>query len=651
MCGIAGFLSSSVSEPKQIVEKMIATLHHRGPDGTGVFVKPADGIAMAHKRLAILDLSPLGSQPMFSHSGRFIICFNGEIYNYQEIRKELIALGHSFKGNSDTEVILAAFEQWEIYEAVPKFNGMFAIVLWDQDSKRIYLIRDRIGVKPLYYGTFGTSFVFGSELKSILEHPAANNSLSALGLNHFMRFGYIPAPLTIYENIHKVNQGSILTVTQSESGLLVNEHKYWTPVVHAMAQSEMATDPGHIQNHLHSLIRDSVSLRMISDVQIGSFLSGGVDSTLITAIMQSQSKAPINTYTIGFTEAAFDESKYAEPIAQHLGTNHTTLMVSAHDSLGIIPELADIYDEPFGDYSSLPTLLLSKLTSSHVRVALSGDGGDELFLGYSRYQATLRLWNFLKFLPSSAKSSINRFIDGLPLNTLNSIASLIMKLLPRASRITNAGPRLQRFASRMDADSFPALYRNILSHWPKYTVKHHSDKILPFLDDNLEQSLSDQSFMSVYDLVSYLPDDIMTKVDRASMHYALEAREPLLDHRIVEYSLKMPNTLKQRGGESKWILKRILDNYLPSHLLDRPKMGFGVPLDEWLRGPLKNWADHLLCSRENTNHALLDFEKIEAVWKKHLNHEGNHAFLLWDALMFQSWMAKWKPNIDNLRIH
>jgi asparagine synthase (glutamine-hydrolysing) len=651
MCGIAGFLNSSTSEPRQIVEAMIATLEHRGPNGSGVFVNPAAGVAMAHRRLAILDLSALGAQPMRSHTGRFIICFNGEIYNFKDIREELLSLGHSFKGSSDTEIILAAFEQWEIYEAVPKFNGMFAISLWDQESKRLYLIRDRIGVKPLYYGIFGNAFIFGSELKSILKHPQANNTLSSLGLNHFMRFGYIPAPLTIYENIHKVNQGTILTVTESESGLLINEHKYWTPVVHAMAQSEVATDPGSIQNHLHSLLKDSISLRTISDVPIGSFLSGGIDSTLVSAIMQSQAKTPINTFTIGFTEAAYDESKYAEPIARHLGTNHTTLMVSANDSLEIIPSLADIYDEPFGDYSCLPTLLLSKLTKSHVSVALSGDGGDELFLGYSRYQATLKLWHVLKFMPTTCKRLISKLIEQVPQHSLNSALEMAMRFLPKSSRIANAGPRLQRFASRMEADSFPALYRNILSHWPKHIVKNHSDKILPFLDDNLEQSLSDLSFMSVYDLVSYLPDDIMTKVDRASMHFALEAREPLLDHRIVEFSLKMPNTLKQRAGESKWTLRRILDGYVPSQLIDRPKMGFGVPLDSWLRGPLKDWAQDLLCSSNNTSHALLDFEKIQTVWQKHINNEGNHAFLLWDALMFQTWINKWKPNLDHLRIH
>jgi asparagine synthase (glutamine-hydrolysing) len=651
MCGIAGFISPNLSDSRGVITAMTERLSHRGPSGGGIILDPTDRVALGHRRLSILDLSDAGSQPMKSASGRFWIVFNGEVYNFKELKKELQSLGHTFRSESDTEVILAAFEEWEIYEAVPKFNGMFAIALWDEKTQKLFLIRDRVGVKPLYYGVFGNNLVFGSELKSILCHPAATKEISPVGLSHFMRFGYIPAPLSIYENIAKVNQSSILSASLNNNEFILNEYKYWSATPHALAQSEYLEDTSTAVKSLHNLLRDSIKLRMISDVPIGTFLSGGIDSSLVTAIMQEQSTKPVRTFTIGFPESAFDESIYAAAIAKHLGTNHTTMMVNPEDALNIIPNMPIIYDEPFGDSSALPTILLAGLTKQHVTVSLSGDGGDELFLGYSRYHSALAIWQVLKFIPAPIRKIIHQALKRTPTAGLDLLFSLASDFLPSALKFTSAGQRIQRFAARMDAKNFTALYRNLISHWPKNALLIHSDKILPFIDDSIETTVKDLSFMSLYDLVSYLPDDIMTKVDRASMAYGLESREPLLDHRIIESALRMPNSLKVRAGESKWILRKILESYVPNSLFERTKMGFGVPLDSWLRGPLKDWAEDLIYSTNNTNHNLFDFVLVQKYWQEHLHQRANHGTLLWDILMFQSWFNIWQPSLNKLNLN
>lgn len=651
MCGIAGFISPNLTDPRGVITAMTECLTHRGPNGGGIILDSTERVALGHRRLSILDLSNAGSQPMKSASGRFWIVFNGEVYNFKDLKKELESLGHQFHSQSDTEVILAAFEEWEIYEAVPKFNGMFAIALWDNKVEKLYLIRDRVGVKPLYYGVFGNNLIFGSELKAVLRHPAAQREISPLGLSHFMRFGYIPAPLSIYENIAKLNQASIVSISLDNNEFTINEYKYWSATTHALAQNDFFEDTSTAVKGLHNLLRDAIKLRMISDVPIGAFLSGGIDSSLVTAIMQEHSAKAIKTFTIGFEESEFDESSYASAIAKHLGTDHTNMRVTSEDALNIVPHMPYIFDEPFGDSSALPTILLSGLTKQHVTVSLSGDGGDELFLGYSRYHSALTIWQILKFMPRQVRHVIHQILSGASTRGLDNLFSIISVFLPTSLRFSSAGQRIQRFAARMDAKNFTALYRNLISHWPKNTLSFHTDRILPFIDDSIESSIKDLSFMSLYDLISYLPDDIMTKVDRASMSYGLESREPLLDHRVIEMALRMPNTLKIRAGEPKWALRRILQSYMPSILFERTKMGFGVPIDAWLRGPLKGWAEDLICSEHNRQHKLLDFDLIQNHWQAHLDGAANNGSLLWDILMFQSWFNVWQPGLNRMNVN
>ncbi len=645
MCGITGILSRNKNTSSDILKDMSESLSRRGPNAAGLFINRNATVGLAHRRLAILDLSEAGNQPMLSSSGRFAITFNGEIYNYRILRHELESLGHKFKTNTDTEVILAAFEQWEMYEAIPTFNGMFALALWDEHAAKLYLVRDRIGVKPLYYSILNNTVLFGSELKSILVHPESINKLGSEGLSHYMRFGYIPAPLTIYENIFKVKQGTILSFDLS---LQSNEFKYWSPSEFALGQKEICENPTEYRNSLHQLLRDSIGLRMVADVPLGVFLSGGIDSSLVAALMQEQSTQPIRTFTIGFQDISYNEAPFAKEVADRLGTSHTSIVLNPTEAHSIIPELPQMFDEPFGDSSAIPTSLLAHLTSRHVTVALSGDGGDELFLGYSRYHATLKIWNFLKFFPVKFRRNFGHLISSIDERTLEQITALFSKVLP-GMKIKRAGHRLKKFAARLDADPFTALYRNIISHWPKHLAP--AEKIIPFIDDTIEKDLHELSFMALYDLISYLPDDIMTKVDRSSMWYGLEAREPLLDHRIVELALKCPNSLKYRGGESKWVLKRILESYLPAHLFDRPKMGFAVPLQKWLQKDLKPWAEDLLLANDPSSSGLLDEAVIKKHWQDHLEGKADHSYLLWDALMLKSWLQHWRPETSHLLRH
>lgn len=624
---------------------MMDAISHRGPDAEGAIVIDNAGVGLGHRRLSIIDLSPNGAQPMTSRSGRFVIVFNGEIYNFAEMRADLESKGHKFRGGSDTEVMLAAFEEWEIYEAIPRFNGMFAFALWDNQTKKLYLCRDRLGVKPLYYGEFGSAFLFGSEVKSLLIHPNAEKNIDPTALTHFMRFGYIPGSLSIFKNIKKLSPGTVLTISNSGSGFNFEKSRYWSATVPALSQPHHSDNPASLVAQLHTLLRDSIKLRMIADVPLGAFLSGGIDSSTVVGIMQEISSKPVKTFSIGFSETAYNEAPQAKLVAEHLRTNHTELYVTPEETRAVIPELSKLYDEPFGDMSAIPTYLVSKLARQQVTVSLSGDGGDELFLGYSRYHGTKALWQLLRFMPSKTRKSFGNLIRTIPTSSLDNAFNTFQKFIPNNLKVKFAGDRLHRLARRMDASDFPSLYRNAISHWQKGTVLEDDHKILPFLEGSLEQKLDSFSYMSLYDLITYLPDDILVKLDRASMAHGLEAREPLLDYRIVEFALRLPTNVKIRGNESKWILRRILEQYAPKTLTDRPKMGFGVPVDSWLRGPLRSWAEELILSDRLKSQNLFDHKIIRSHWDDHIDGRANHMYLLWDVLMFQAWLREWKVDL------
>lgn len=645
MCGITGFLHPALPDSKNVLKRMTDAIRHRGPDAEGSFLSEGYGIGLGHRRLSIIDLSPNGAQPMTSHTGRFVIVFNGEIYNFADIRNELETKGHKFRGSSDTEVMLAAFEQWEIYEAIPKFNGMFAFALWDNEKRKLYLCRDRLGVKPLYYGEFGRAFVFGSEIKSLLVHPNAEKNIDPTAVTHFMRFGYVPSSLSIFKNIRKLSPGTVLTISNSESGFSFEKSRYWSATVSALSQTEHSDDPASLVSQLHTLLRDSVKLRMIADVPLGAFLSGGIDSSTIVGIMQEYSSKPVRTFSIGFSEIGYNEAPEAKLVAEHLRTNHTELYLTPEETRSIIPELPKLYDEPFGDISAIPTYLVSKLAREHVTVSLSGDGGDELFLGYSRYHGTKAIWQLLRFMSPKMRKVFGHWIGSTSTSTWDKTFNILQKVLPENLKVKFPGDRLHRLARRMDATDFPSLYRNAISHWPRGTVLGDDHRILPFLEGSLEEKLDSFSYMSLYDLITYLPDDILVKLDRASMAHGLEAREPLLDYRIVEFALRLPTNVKIRGNESKWILRRILEQYVPKTLTDRPKMGFGVPVDSWLRGPLRAWAEELILSDRLKNQNIFDPKIIRSHWNDHIDGRANHMYLLWDILMFQAWFREWKVEL------
>jgi len=651
MCGVAGFLEivprSTGEELEVIALGMAATLHHRGPDDLGVWSDPAAGIALAHRRLSILDLSPLGHQPMHSRSGRFVVTFNGEIYNFVELRKQLEERGHSFRGHSDTEVLLGCVEEFGILQAARRLNGMFAFALWDRWERQLYLVRDRLGEKPLFYGWFGKSFVFGSELKALIAHPVVDCSLNRNALALFLRHNYIPAPYSIYNGIRKVLPGSILQVCPEECGQELSPMKYWSV---ASAAEEGRTGPfegseSEALAHLDTLMGDAVKLRMQADVPFGAFLSGGIDSSLVVALMQAQSIRPIRTFTIGFHEAHYNEAEHARAVARHLGTEHTELYVSSKEAMAVIPRLSRLYDEPFSDSSQIPTFLVSQLAKRDVTVCLSGDGGDELFGGYDRYLAGARIWQLMQRIPKGMRTLIAQSLASLMPHQWNAVVGSVARLLPGQTWRHNPGEKMHRIAGALNLEAPEALYLKMVSHWEDPATIVLGAEELPTVLTDARQWLQQwpqleafESRMMYLDSMSYLPDDILVKVDRASMGVSLEVRAPFLDHRVVEMSWKLPLGMKIRNGRGKWLLRQILKQYVPQPLIDRPKMGFGVPIDEWLRGPLRAWAEGLLDTKRLKAEGLFDPKPIRKKWDEHLSGEGSWHFHLWDILMFQSWL-------------
>jgi asparagine synthase (glutamine-hydrolysing) len=612
MCGLTGFVapSGSTDELTRAVRGMCDPLVHRGPDDAGEWIDAEAGVAIGFRRLAIIDLSPAGHQPMLSHSGRFVATLNGEIYNFEELRPELRA---PWRGHSDTEVMLAAFDAWGVEAAVKRFNGMFAIAVWDRETRRLHLVRDRMGVKPLYYGFAGKTFVYGSELKALRQHPGFDAAIDRDAVQLYLRLMYIPAPHSIYRGISKLMPGTILTFDPATRQSSTTT--YWSArdvalqgVEHRFRGSEEDA-----ARELEPLLRDAVRIRMIADVPLGVFLSGGIDSSAVTAMMQAESSAPVRSFSVGFTELDYDEARFAAAVARHLGTDHTELIMTPDDVAAVIPRLPAMYDEPFADSSQIPTHLVAALARKHVTVALSGDGGDELFGGYRRYFAGQRVLRALHAVPRPLRAPIGRALTAVP-----------------ERRVRKVGRTLQ-------TDDPDALYFQLVEHWNldggaadafKATLTQRTP-----MADPIER-------MMFLDQISYLPDDILAKVDRASMAVSLEAREPLLDYRLVEFAWRLPVEMKVRGGMGKRVLRRVLSRYVPDALIDRPKMGFGIPLEAWLRGRLRDWAESLLDPAAIRAHDLIDPELVRAKWREHLAGKHDWQYHLWAVLMLQAWLQE-----------
>jgi asparagine synthase (glutamine-hydrolysing) len=649
MCGIAGFVSSAPEQELRAQAcRMAGQLAHRGPDDSGLWVDAEAGIAMGFRRLAILDLSPAGHQPMTSSNGRYVIVFNGEVYNFADLRNDLESQGHTFRGHSDTEVMLEAVSEWGLEAAVKKFVGMFAFALWDKRERVLNLVRDRLGIKPLYCGWQGKTFLFGSELKALRVHPAFSPEINRGALALYLRHGYIPQPYSIYQGIWKLPPGHILSLragAQPASGL-AGTARYWSAaeVYAAGAADPFRGSAPEAVEQLDRVLRESIRLRMIADVPLGAFLSGGIDSSTVVALMQAQSTRPVKTFTIGFHEQEFNEAAHAKAVAAHLGTDHTELYVTPREALDVIPKLPTLYDEPFGDSSQIPTYLLSALTRPHVTVSLSGDGGDELFGGYTRYAHARKFWGLARWLPYTSRSALARLIRVCEPATYDRLFGGLAPLLPRLARPSSVGDRAYRLAEIMAVKNPEELYHNLISYWrrPAEVVLGASEPPTILTQPSDWARPADLGRRLMYlDLVTYLPEDILAKVDRASMGVSLEARVPILDHRVVEFAAHIPTSMKIRSGQAKWLLRQVLYRYLPGKLIERPKMGFGVPVEDWLRGPLRDWAEGLLNQDRLRREGFFRPEPIGECWAEHLSGRRNRQGHLWNVLMFQAWLDNW----------
>ena len=647
MCGITGFWNTSTELDSQnlqtIVQRMTSTLIRRGPDDGGNWVDESKGIALGHRRLAILDLSPEGHQPMISRDGRYVIVFNGEIYNFLELRQKLEKLGHKFRGHSDTEVMLASFCQWGLERSVQSFNGMFAFALWDRQEQVLHLGRDRFGEKPLYYTWLGKTLLFGSELKALRAYPNFQPSINRNALTGLLRQKYIPAPYSIYEDVYKLPPGTILTCNGTDT--FSQPLSYWS--AKEVAESSVAkpfrgTEAEAIEQ-LDALLKNSVARRMVSDVPLGAFLSGGIDSSTIVALMQAQSSEPIKTFSIGFKEEGYNEAHYAKAVAKHLGTEHTELYVTSDQALNVIPNLPHLYDEPFGDASQIPTFLLSQLTRKHVTVSLSGDAGDELFTGYERYLVGNRIFQKIDWMPKQLRQFANNRLKVISASTWNRILTPMSPLLPSIIKHPTPGEQINKIAEVLAATEPEVFYLRLISDLkdPESFIVNGSELSTVINNSQLWAKLSHclESFMYL-DTMTYLPDDILVKVDRASMGVSLESRIPFLDPHVFEFAWHLPLSMKVRNSKGKYILRRILEQYVPQELIERPKMGFGVPIDSWLRGPLRDWAEDLLDENRLRQEGFFHSQPIRQIWKEHLSGERDWHYGLWNVLMFQAWLSE-----------
>jgi asparagine synthase (glutamine-hydrolysing) len=641
MCGIVGFTDKrgmDASRAAVLGHKMTEAVIHRGPDSQGVWIDDKNGVVLGHRRLSIVELTSAGHQPMSSATGRYVIIFNGEIYNHLLLRKELEAQGlaQQWWGCSDTETILALIEAFGLQTALGKMVGMFALALWDKEERELYLARDRVGEKPLYYGTQGAVSFFASEIKSLRQHPDFHPEINLDALCLYLRHNYIPQPHSIYKDIFKLPAGHFIKLANGEK-----PKPYWSldEIVFNSSSSFSGSDI-ELLNNLDEVLKQAVSLQMQADVPIGAFLSGGVDSSLIVALMQEQSTRPVKSFSIGFDNDEFDEAPYAKAVANYLGTDHHELYVTSEQALNVIPKLPSLYDEPFSDSSQIPTYLVSEIAKQHVSVSLSGDAGDELFGGYNRYHWGVNIHRNLSILPIRLRRLMSGSITAISPEMWNTLLAPINKLLPQKYNQKNVGDRLHKLSQVIGVQSEDALYQLLISHWQdpeKIVLGGIEPETIITKNDARVQTLPFAMRMMYFDMLSYLPDDILVKVDRAAMGVSLETRVPFLDHRVIEAAWQLPMKLKIRQGKGKYCLRELLSRRVPKSLIDRPKMGFGVPLSEWLRGPLRDWAETLLDEKRLKQSGYFDASKIRTVWSEHTSRQRNWQYYLWDILMFEAW--------------
>jgi len=648
MCGIAGFIVNHESklDLTSIAKKMVNMIGHRGPDDEGVWVDEKSQVAFGHKRLSILDLSMAGHQPMNSKCCRYTLVFNGEIYNHKDIRAKLQETSTTlldWNGHSDTETLLAAITNWGVEKTLNECVGMFAIAIWDKDKEILTLARDRLGEKPLYYGWQDNTFMFASELKALKVHPNFVGEIDRNSLTLFLRYNYIPAPYSIYKGINKLTPGSFLQFSINNKEL-ISVTPYWSlsKVTTNGQKKPLNCSDGKAVSLLENCLGDAVEDQLLADVPLGAFLSGGIDSSLIVSMMKVRSTQPVKTFTIGFDESEYNEAGHAKAVAKHLGTEHSELYISPHDALDVIPQLSEIYDEPFADSSQIPTFLVAKMASSNVKVALSGDGGDELFGGYNRYIWSRSIRNKTSWLPKSVLHGLGLTLGKISSPTWDRINNSASGLLPSQYRVAQMGDKIHKVARQLGVKSDFDLYRGLVSQWqdPADVVIGGNEVDLQIHSDNAEFFFEDiEHQMMFMDTSTYLPDDILCKVDRASMAVSLETRVPLLNHNVLELAWQLPLHMKIRDGQGKWILRELLYKHVPQKLIDRPKQGFALPIDVWLRGPLREWAESLLDEGRLKNEGFFHPKPIRNAWEKHLKGNNMHN-QLWGILMFQSWLEK-----------
>jgi asparagine synthase (glutamine-hydrolysing) len=638
MCGIAGIWRAGGADLTATASAMAQSIRHRGPDDSGIWSDPAAGIALAHRRLSIIDLSSGGHQPMASASGRYWICYNGEVYNFGELRRELEAVGNQFGGNSDTEVLLTAIDCWGVEAAIQRLIGMFAFALWDRQERELILVRDRLGIKPLYWGWVGGIFAFASELRAFREIPGFRSDIEPAALAAYLRWNYVPAPICIFKGLRKLEPGTILHLRE---GGEAEVSQYWSLRDIALQGSldPLVLSDSEAVAQLECLLRDAVGRRMLADVPLGAFLSGGIDSSLVVALMQSQSGRPVKTFSIGFNEQFFNEAPFAKAVATHLGTEHHELYLSSRDAMDIVPELPVLFDEPFADSSQIPTYLVSRMTRDHVTVGLSGDGGDELMAGYTRYQWADMTSRRFGNVPTPLRRALADALAGVP----NMLWSGLGRLLPAGVTKGRLADRVGRFADFLAQPDADAIYLCQHTNWSRpedIIVPGEAAAAANFGPDLAAEFPHFITRMQYMDSIGYLPNDVLTKVDRASMAVSLEVRVPLLDHRVVEFGWRLPFEQKYRGGKGKWLLRQVLHRYVPPELIERPKAGFGVPIAAWLRGPMRDWAEALLTPAALTEGGMPGTGAILGAWRQLLHGHDRFQEPIWGILMYQAWRRR-----------
>ena len=673
MCGFVGlYLNSGEDAPfemEKIIANMTDKLEHRGPDDRGTWLDHKHSIALGHRRLAIVDVSSSGHQPMTSASSRYVIALNGEVYNHSELRNELdrINPNSQWNGHSDTETLLAGIEAWGIEKTLSKAVGMFAIALWDKNNHTLNLIRDRFGEKPLYYGWINTGsakvFAFGSELKALRAYPSFQNAISRDALKQFFKYMYVPAPYSIFEGIYKLEPGCILSMKKPpkteptnvphpqedqdvfHDGLQISKWYKFKEAVSKNAK-ELIKDEAEATELLEKQLKETIKIQSLADVPLGAFLSGGVDSSAIVALMQDQATSPIKTFTIGFEESQFDESPYAKAVASHLKTEHHEMRVTSNDALSLIPQLPHLYDEPFADSSQIPTYFVSQAAKKEVTVSLSGDAGDELFGGYNRYLMAPELWKKINWMPFSARKLLGSSLSKIPMGLWDKIGDLYNLTRSDSRGIARLGDKISKTALRLkNVDSLDALYKSLVCEWPDTDAlvkgsSNSSSTLINLIEESLPAGGLDnsESRMMYWDTISYLPDDILCKVDRAAMANSLETRVPFLDHRVVELAHRIPLQFKIKDSIGKSVLRDILYKHVPKDLIERPKAGFGIPLAEWLRGPLRPWVEELINSERLVREGYLQPELVHQVWREHLSGKRDWSFRIWSVVIFQQWL-------------